>query len=150
MPGFDESLEIPPHLEPPRLDADETLPNMLHPSYPFGRPVGLGKMKGKGLKGGIGNLLLGRGGLGMSSGDRRGRGQGQVGEEWEELDVGGLVEIEKGKEVPPGMAVSLSFPFEISRSPVRYGSAIGHWYDMYDVHQVWTGRSIGSVYKEES
>jgi len=99
MPGFDESLEIPPHLEPPRLDADETLPNMLHPSYPFGRPVGLGKMKA--VKGGIGNLLLGRGGLGVSN-ERRGRG----GEEWEELDVGGLVEVEVGKEVPPGMAVS--------------------------------------------
>jgi len=102
MPGFDESLEIPPHLEPPRLDADETLPNMLHPSYPFGRPVGLGKMKA--VKGGIGNLLLGRGGLGVSS-ERRGRG----GEEWEELDVRGLVEVEVGKEVPPGMAVSPYF-----------------------------------------
>lgn len=104
MPGYDESLEIPPHLEPPRLDADETLPNLLHPSYPFGRPVGLGKMKG--VKGGIGNLLLGRGGFGMG-GERGGRRGG--GEEWDELDVGGLVEIEKGKEVPPGMAVSSAF-----------------------------------------
>ena len=97
MPGFDESLEIPQHLEPPRLDADETLPNMLHPSYPFGRPVGLGKMKSS--KGGIGNLLLGRG-----STPKEGRG------EWDELDIGGLVEREKGKEVPPGMAVSLPLP----------------------------------------
>jgi len=96
MPGFDESLEIPQHLEPPRLDADETLPNMLHPSYPFGRPVGLGKMKSSKGHGGIGNLLSGRG---SSSHDGR-KG------EWDELDIGGLVEREKGKEVPPGMAVS--------------------------------------------
>jgi hypothetical protein len=106
MPGFDESLEIPQHLEPPRLDADETLPNMLHPSYPFGRPVGLGKMKSS--KGGIGNLLLGRG-----STPKEGRG------EWDELDIGGLVEREKGKEVPPGMAVSL--PLSSPLMPIHSG-----------------------------
>jgi hypothetical protein len=105
MPGFDESLEIPQHLEPPRLDADETLPNMLHPSYPFGRPVGLGKMKSS--KGGIGNLLLGRG-----STPKEGRG------EWDELDIGGLVEREKGKEVPPGMAVSLPIILELRPHPI--------------------------------
>jgi hypothetical protein len=59
----------------------------------------------KGVKGGIGNLLLGRGGFGMG-GERGGRRGG--GEEWDELDVGGLVEMEKGKEVPPGMAVSFA------------------------------------------
>jgi hypothetical protein len=105
MPGFDESLEIPPHLEPPRLDADETLPNMLHPSYPFGRPVGLGKMKS--VKGSIGNLLLGRGTFVGKDGRR----------EWEELDIGGLVEREKGKEVPPGMAVSFSIIYHIHLRP---------------------------------
>jgi len=109
MPGFDESLEIPSSLEPPRLDADETLPNLLHPSYPFGRPVSLGKSRAvKGL--GVGNLLgsLGRGGLGIGMGmgmGGGGRGMRNQEDRWDELDQGGLVEREKGKEVPPGMAV---------------------------------------------
>ena len=112
MPGFDESLEIPASLEPPRLDADETLPNLLHPSYPFGRPVSLGKSRAvKGL--GVGNLLgsLGRGGLGMGmgGGGRGERGMRNQEDRWDELDQGGLVEREKGKEVPPGMAVCFIF-----------------------------------------
>ena len=98
MPGYDESLEIPDWLEPPRMDADETLPNMIHPSYPFGRPsTGKGKGKGKGVGGwgagaggGIGNLMS---------------GQGREEERWDELGDG-LIEEKKGKEVPPGMAVS--------------------------------------------
>jgi hypothetical protein len=107
MPGFDESLEIPQSLEPPRLDADETLPNLLHPSYPFGRPVSLGKARAvKGL--GVGNLLgslgHGHGNLGMGMRGERSRNQE---DRWDELDQGGLVEREKGKEVPPGMAVCL-------------------------------------------
>ena len=55
----------------------------------------MGKMKSSKGNGGIGNLLLGRG---ASQDGRKG--------EWDELDIGGLVEREKGKEVPPGMAVS--------------------------------------------
>ncbi|WVQ96849.1 hypothetical protein IAU59_003956 [Kwoniella sp. CBS 9459] len=116
MPGYDESLSIPPHLEPPRLDADETLPSMLHPSYPFGRPVSLGK-KGSGLGSGlgsrgrgVGNLLgtVGDGGdprNGWGSGMGSGWGNGDArGERWEEWGLEDVVERERRKEVPPGMA----------------------------------------------
>lgn len=88
MPGFDETLAVPMHLEPPRLDADETLPNMLHPSYPWGRPAG----KAKSGKGGVGNL--------MSTVARNEE------DTWNEWGTGELVERESGREVPPGMAVS--------------------------------------------
>lgn len=97
MPGYDESLEIPSWLEPPRMDADETLPNMIHPSYPFGRPH-VGKSKGRKLGAGgawgagVGNLMT---------------GEGRAEEGWDELGDGeGLIEEKRGKEVPPGMAVS--------------------------------------------
>lgn len=92
MPGFDESLTIPTWLEPPRMDADETLPNMIHPSYPFGRPSTHGKGKGK-KGGGVGNMLNGVFGNGNE-------------DVWDELGSEGLVERRKGREVPPGMAVS--------------------------------------------
>jgi hypothetical protein len=105
MPGFDESLYIPQHLEPPRLDADETLPNMLHPSYPFGRPVSIVNINKSRIKGGIGigNLISG---LGAGTGNGNGNGSRGVEDRWDELGDGGLVEKEIGKEVPPGMAVS--------------------------------------------
>ncbi|WVF69349.1 hypothetical protein IAT40_004125 [Kwoniella sp. CBS 6097] len=113
MPGYDESFAIPPHLEPPRLDADETLPSMLHPSYPFGRPVSLGK-KGSGSRGrGVGNLLgtVGEGGdprnvwgYGMGTGVGWGGGSDARGERWDEWGLEDVVEREKRKEVPPGMA----------------------------------------------
>ncbi|KAK4686106.1 hypothetical protein P7C73_g4024, partial [Tremellales sp. Uapishka_1] len=108
MPGFDESLPIPPHLEPPRLDADETLPSHLHPSYPFGRPISLGTARlgisSNGISSNIGNLLgtvgngNGEGNFGSAS-VRWGRG-----EIWDELGIDDVVEKEKIKEVPPGMA----------------------------------------------
>ncbi|OCF30620.1 hypothetical protein I316_07748 [Kwoniella heveanensis BCC8398] len=114
MPGYDESLAIPPHLEPPRLDADETLPSMLHPSYPFGRPVSLGKKAGSGSRGrGVGNLLgtVGEGGdprngwgYGMGTGVGWGGGGDARGERWHEWGLEDVVEREKRKEVPPGMA----------------------------------------------
>jgi hypothetical protein len=120
MPGFDESLDIPPSLEPPRLDADETLPNLIHPSYPFGRPVGMGGAK---LKGGkvVGNLLgtvgaAGSKGMGIGTGVASGRRGPE--ERWDELGVEGLVEKRKGKEVPPGMAVSV--PWLSSNSLAYY------------------------------
>ncbi|KAK8858510.1 hypothetical protein IAR55_002737 [Kwoniella newhampshirensis] len=118
MPGFDESLSIPPHLEPPRLDADETLPSMLHPSYPFGRPVslrssasisgiGIGVGGGAGRGRGIGNLLgtitvVGEGGRregGFGLGRDGGGGGG-----WDEWGLEDVVENERRKEIPPGMA----------------------------------------------
>lgn len=114
MPGFDEFIPVPGHLEPPRLDADETLPSQLHPSYPFGRPPTVGRPI-RPWMGGPGNLLgtVGSGGgeKGMSGregeggqawmGGRWGRGEG-----WEEVGIREVVEVEKRKEVPPGMAVS--------------------------------------------
>ena len=113
MPGFDESIPVPAHLEPPRLDADETLPSQLHPSYPFGRPPSLGRPV-RPWMGGPGNLL-------GTVGDGQGRGQGMEGgmggvwmggrwgrgEGWEELGLTEVVEVEERKEVPPGMAVSV-------------------------------------------
>ncbi|WVR06265.1 hypothetical protein IAU60_003295 [Kwoniella sp. DSM 27419] len=100
MPGYDESLYIPPHLEPPRLDADETLPSMIHPSYPFGRPVALGR---KGYKGrGVGNLL-GTVGDGFA-GSAWGGGAGDGRETWDDWGLDDVVERERRKEVPPGMA----------------------------------------------
>ena len=99
MPGYDESLEIPDWLEPPRMDADETLPNMIHPSYPFGRPH-TGKSSGAGS--GAGKKGHGGGAGNLTSGQERGV------ERWDELGDG-LIEDKKGKEVPPGMAVSLQF-----------------------------------------
>lgn len=108
MPGFDESLDIPIHLEPPRTDADETLPNMIHPSYPLGRPgsgsrgrgVGAGSGAGAGV---VGNLLGTIGGW-----ETRGVvGRGEEEDRWGEMGVEGMVEKQKGREVPPGMAVSV-------------------------------------------
>ena len=106
MPGYDQSLPIPPHLEPPRLDSDDTLPSQLHPSYPYGRPPTAGRPIRPWMSA-PGNLL-GTVGEGMGSesgggwmGGRWGRGEG-----WDELGMRGVVEVEKRKEVPPGMAVS--------------------------------------------
>ncbi|WVQ80720.1 hypothetical protein IAT38_002825 [Cryptococcus sp. DSM 104549] len=126
MPGYDESFSIPPYLEPPRIDADETLPSMVHPSYPFGRNVTLcAKSGGWRGKGGVGNLLgtvdgggwgsLGRGAgsggglggdLGLGGGGRGGlRSEGAMrGGGWDEWGLDEVVEREKRKEVPPGMA----------------------------------------------
>ncbi|ODN77552.1 hypothetical protein L202_04724 [Cryptococcus amylolentus CBS 6039] len=126
MPGYDESIPIPFHLEPPRLDADETLPSQMHPSYPFGRPVSSGKGRGGAGNGKrrrgrrVGDLLgtVGgreeggssglrvegfgaRGGLGGGPG---GWGGGGDGDGWEESGLREIVEKEKKKEVPPGMA----------------------------------------------
>ncbi|WVW84570.1 hypothetical protein I302_106604 [Kwoniella bestiolae CBS 10118] len=108
MPGFDETLNIPIELEPPRFDADETLPNQIHPSYPYGRPVSLGKKSGGSKGKGVGNLL-GTIGMGMSMDLRGGEwsgGSGRVGGQWQEW---GLDEVrgsgEGGRrEIPPGMA----------------------------------------------
>lgn len=140
MPGYDEHLPIPPHLEPPRLDADETLPSQLHPSYPFGRGVTKSRVGVAGKGKGVGNLLgtVGTGGAGAgpaegsgSSGKKGGMGAGVGmgmeafgfgfgsgragrGEGWDELGMEEVVEKERYKEVPPGMAVSacnLTTPF---------------------------------------
>ena len=93
MPGFDESIPIPPHLEPPRVDADETLPTQMHPSYPYGRPSGSRKKPNTS----VGNLLSTVGG---------GFEQVRRGEKWDETGMDAVMEPEGGKEVPPGMAVS--------------------------------------------
>lgn len=114
MPGFDQDIPIPTELEPPRPDADETLPNMLHPSYPFGRPVTLGRGK-VGAMSGVGNLLGTVGMVGRDPGaaDWAGRGGGGRGgggkwgeEMWKELGLELVLEKSMKKEVPPGMAVS--------------------------------------------
>ena len=125
MPGFDEFIPIPAHLEPPRQDADETLPSQLHPSYPFGRPRTVGRPVLPWL-GGPRNLLggVGRGeGAGESSGSFGG-GLGEVwgserwgrGEGWEELGLREVVEVEARKEVPAGIAVSRQ-PLVKAKSP---------------------------------
>ena len=105
MPGFDQDIPIPLEHEPPRLDADETLPNMLHPSYPYGRPATLGRgsgRAGRGGRGGPGNLL---GTVGGSQLDNGVRGDWRGEEQWGELALGDFVEASAKKEVPPGMAV---------------------------------------------
>jgi hypothetical protein len=105
MPGYDQTIPIPLHLEPPISDADETLPSLMHPSYPFGRPVTKGQSsKGKGM---VGNLI-GTVGLGEGSGegDMRGSGNGRMlGERWDERGIREVLESEKKREIPPGMAV---------------------------------------------
>ncbi|CAD6586188.1 MAG: hypothetical protein TREMPRED_004350 [Tremellales sp. Tagirdzhanova-0007] len=116
MPGFDEFIPVPAHLEPPRQDADETLPSQLHPSYPFGRPRTVGRPVLPWL-GGPRNLLggVGRGeGGGESSGSGGGMGGGMGelwggerwgrGEGWEELGLREVMEVETRKEVPAGIA----------------------------------------------
>lgn len=109
MPGFDESIPVPLHLEPPRSDGDEILPSQMHPSYPLGRPT-YGKGKGVSGKGGrkVGNLLgtvdaWGRG-MRAEAGAVGGLWGGGRGEVWEETGLEGVVEQEKRREVPPGMA----------------------------------------------
>nr|KIR49944.1 hypothetical protein I312_01038 [Cryptococcus bacillisporus CA1280] len=109
MPGFDESIPVPLHLEPPRGDGDEILPSQMHPSYPLGRPT-YGKGKGVSEKGGrkVGNLLgtadaWGRG-LRTEAGAAVGPWGGGRGEVWEEAGLQGIVAQEKLREVPPGMA----------------------------------------------
>lgn len=87
MPGFDENLEIPPHLEPPRLDTDEVLPSQVHPSYPFGRAT---VVKAGHKRTAVNSLL-----------DPQ---HSQLA--WDELNLGAIVEKPDGKEVPPVMAVS--------------------------------------------
>lgn len=114
MPGYDQSIPIPPHLEPPVADADETLPSQMHPSYPFGRPKtkGQGQKDPKGKGKGVGNLLGTSGagdvqGYGGRTDDWGAMRWGARGEGWRELGIGGLLESEKKREVPPGMAVSV-------------------------------------------
>lgn len=124
LPGYDEVIEVPHHLEPARQDDDETLPTQTHPSYPYGRPkysstTGLGA----GLAGGIGG---GRGGGArglMSLWSSREVGLGFGGKHstilhstWPELAllssadpttgefISGILEQESSKEMPPQMA----------------------------------------------
>lgn len=104
MPGYDQTIPIPLHLEPPVADADETLPSLMHPSYPYGRPVSKGQ-NGKG-KGRVGNLMGTLGGGEGDKGDMRGMRR-QGGETWDERGLREILESEKKREVPPGMAVSL-------------------------------------------
>lgn len=136
MPGYDQHILLPPEQEPPRMDADETLPNLLHPSYPYGRPPTLGgKTKiwvpgGRSLMGTVGVLAgeSGKNGTGASgSGGLRGWMGGRwAGEDgWGELGLGGLTENGGKKEVPPGMAVSFQpFAFEAFYGRQR---ALGTW-----------------------
>lgn len=126
MPGFDQNLSIPLQHEPPRTDADDTLPNMIHPSHPYGRGPSVGQvLRGGGLSGvagvsGVeGPLASGElhNGPGGSSEQQRGNvarlfgGKGQIGgrqrERWVEFGLEGMLEREQRKEMPPGMAVSL-------------------------------------------
>lgn len=100
MPGFEEDVAYPAYLEPPRPDADETLPSQVHPSYPFGRPKVGSKLglTGPNAHGGAsvskqaGNLLL----------------PNEREDVWTEMDMGAVLEKPDGKEVPPVMAVSQS------------------------------------------
>ncbi|GMK53968.1 hypothetical protein CspeluHIS016_0105540 [Cutaneotrichosporon spelunceum] len=89
MPGFDENLDIPASLEPPRLDADEVLPSQLHPSYPFGRAPSGKKAAGGNLRAIAGNML-----------------PQQDEDKWDDLDLSALLERPDGREVPPVMAGS--------------------------------------------
>ncbi|RSH77352.1 uncharacterized protein EHS24_003312 [Apiotrichum porosum] len=95
MPGYDENVSFAAHLEPPRLDADETLPSQVHPSYPYGRPKTAGSKPGAGAGGAgaraAGNLL---------------EPGGRMDEKWEELDLSAVLEHSDGREVPPVMAGS--------------------------------------------
>ncbi|TXT15835.1 hypothetical protein VHUM_00338 [Vanrija humicola] len=91
MPGFDENVTFSPYLEPPRLDADETLPSQVHPSYPYGRPTTLGQGHAQPVRAAAGNQL--------SVAHRDGL-------EWDELDLEGVLETPDGGEVPPVMAGS--------------------------------------------
>lgn len=112
MPGFESDIPLPQHLEMNPIDADEILPNMLHPSYPFGRPISLGQKRG--VLRGVGNLFMGlegRGGFGSGSGGRGGRG-GEEG--WDEMGLEGFLGTVERKEVPPGMAVSDSVSARLS------------------------------------
>lgn len=97
MPGFEEDVAYPAYLDPPRPDADETLPSQVHPSYPFGRPKVGSKLglTGPNAHGGAsvskqaGNLLL----------------PNEREDVWTEMDMGAVLEKPDGKEVPPVMAV---------------------------------------------
>lgn len=157
MPGYDEFVPVPEHLEPPQLDADETLPTQLHPSYPFGRPPTISRPQRPWMTGPtnlLGNMdRLGGGGWGGDRGgagaggsrwvDGQGQGQGQgegwlgsrygQGEGWRELGMEGVVEREKRKEVPPGMAVGSVFP---RASPFAHGSRKQGW-----TRKTWTDQS---------
>jgi hypothetical protein len=79
MPGFDQNVAVPPHHEPPRMDADETLPSMMHPSYPYGRGPTVAKaLRGGGLNGVIGVQVGGEGlgSVGLGYGAEQDRGAG--------------------------------------------------------------------------
>lgn len=143
MPGFDQNVAIPSHHEPPRMDADETLPSMMHPSYPYGRgPTVTKVLRGGGLQGAGGGAGLniggdrsgGRGGEGNEHDGGEGSGaglgpsgnkdlarlfggQGQVGgrerDRWIEFGLDGILERERKREAPPVMAVR----FILTRRP---------------------------------
>lgn len=109
MPGYDQDIPIPQGYDLPIMDSDEILPNLLHPSYPFGRPT----YKKRGLVKGVGNLLnrlepsLGNNAWGGKGGDAKLWNERRNGEEgWNELGLDGVMEGGERKEVPPGMAVS--------------------------------------------
>lgn len=105
MPGFEEDVSYPAYLEPPRADADETLPSQVHPSYPFGRPKagarpGLGGGAGLGGGGGAGSVSRAAGSL-LLPGERE--------DAWDEMDMGAVLEKPDGREVPPVMAVCAGY-----------------------------------------
>ncbi|KAL7419957.1 hypothetical protein Q5752_004920 [Cryptotrichosporon argae] len=108
MPGYDEDVLVPVHLEPPRADADETLPTQAHPSYPLGRPgpsTTGASGGGPGALGGIGGRAAA-----MDRGRKRKRIadllRGEAGDAvgWPELATAGIMRKRDRKEVPPGMA----------------------------------------------
>ncbi|WWC70673.1 uncharacterized protein I206_104624 [Kwoniella pini CBS 10737] len=109
MPGFDESLDIPQEYEPPRFDHDETLPNQLHPSYPYGRPISL-KNKQRIRNKGVGNLLSTiEGSIGSNSRINMNmnmnlRGGEWNSREWQEWGMENLKDQRGRREIPPGMA----------------------------------------------
>lgn len=91
MPGFDEDVRVPVHLEPPRV-TDDTLPSQIHPSYPYGRPKRPTTKGSKPPRAKVGSHLGPE-----LDGD----------EKWSEINASALLEVPDGREVPPVMAVSI-------------------------------------------
>ena len=96
MPGYDEYISVPEHLDPPQMGNDDTLPSQVHPSYPYGRP----EIKKNGARGPGPRALDSAATSLLSVGEKRNN-------EWADLNLGALLERSDGKEVPPVMAVSL-------------------------------------------
>ncbi|KAL7411900.1 hypothetical protein BDY24DRAFT_395293 [Mrakia frigida] len=92
IPPFDDVISVPPELDPPKPDDDDTLPSKAHPSYPYGPPYSQPTR--------------------ASPFHHPNPSSFSQQPTWGDLALRDLLAHEMGKEVPPGMAGAKRGPQE--------------------------------------